>query len=106
MLALVTMSSMGTGCIGSKDDECRAGDTCECNGIGNCDSECIGTGCSFLCEGIGNCNFSCPDGDCEAFCKGEGNCNMSCPSGGCVMFCNGIGNCNITDCQDDSCEVR
>jgi hypothetical protein len=103
-VGFVTLTSIG--CIGSKDDTCRAGDNCECNGIGSCNNECDGGGCSFVCKGLGSCDFTCEQGGCEAFCKGEGSCNLSCPGGDCVMFCTGAGSCNISDCPNDSCDIR
>ncbi|MFT5353396.1 MAG: hypothetical protein ACI9KE_000594 [Polyangiales bacterium] len=81
------------GCIGNSSGSCEAGDTCECDGIGNCDQSCPGGNCNFVCEGIGNCNLACEGGGCDVMCRGTGNCILDCPGGNCTQSCEGTGNC-------------
>lgn len=79
--------------IGNEDGTCSAGESCICDGIGNCDKACEGPGCSFVCEGLGNCNLDCPAGGCTVMCRGTGNCILDCAGGSCTQSCEGTGNC-------------
>jgi hypothetical protein len=84
--------------IGNQEGVCGAGQTCECDGVGNCSYSCPGGHCDFRCKGIGNCILSCEGGSCAADCQGTGNCTLSCPDQSCSMSCKVTGNCVLTPC--------
>ena len=73
-LACVSFASAAalSGCIGNRMGSCSAGQTCICDGIGNCDQSCPGGNCDFICRGIGNCVIDCEGGGCDVSCRGTG----------------------------------
>ena len=102
-LAVLAALALTAGCnIGNKSGECATGDTCTCNGIGNCTYDCPSGKCHFVCTGIGNCNFSCEGGGCDFLCKNTGNCIATCSDKTCTNSCQGTGNCTLT-CVGTSC---
>ncbi|MFW6085807.1 MAG: hypothetical protein ACODAG_01270 [Myxococcota bacterium] len=100
--ALGAMVLAGAGClrVGNVDKTCREGESCQCDGIGNCRVGCPEGGCDVLCEGTGNCLVECPGGDCTVQCEGTGNCIIEeCSGGDCTVQCEGTGNCIIEACS-------
>jgi len=93
----LTMLGMAA-CVGNVDGVCDSGETCVCDGIGNCDWDCPDGDCNFVCNGIGNCNLTCDGGGCSATCNGDGNCILDCAGDDCTQYCDGTGNCIIESC--------
>lgn len=95
--AAFTGCILGTG-IGNTSGVCAAGQTCNCDIIGNCKWDCPGGGCKYDCGATGNCILSCAGGGCSATCHNTGNCILSCKGGGCTIACQGgINNCSLSD---------
>ena len=97
----VLLASVLAGCnIGNTSGTCGPGETCKCDGIGNCQWSCPGGDCDFYCEGTGNCIFTCEGGNCDLVCENTGNCIMDCPGDDCSITCNGNGNCILNSCTE------
>ncbi len=106
MVTLATSLAL-MGCdkfIGNKSGSCKAGTTCDCDGIGNCLQKCDGADCKFKCGGMGNCTFECPGGQCTVTNEATGNLQLSCEGGGCKVDSTGTGNV-IVDCGGGSCTL-
>ena len=79
---------------------CAAGDTCVCDGAGNCSRYCDGVGCHFECAGAGDCYFDCLEGNCSVKATNAGNVYLSCEVGNCSMVCSNAGDCYVTYCPE------
>jgi len=66
--AMVLMFLLGASCVidvnhvGDRTASCRSGETCTCDGLGDCQLDCVGSGCHFVCSGVASCSFDCPGG--------------------------------------------
>jgi hypothetical protein len=97
----VSLAFIGCFSIGNTSGVCSKGESCACDGIGNCDHSCDTGSCAYECAGTGNCTLTCDKGGCTATSNGTGNTNFDCKGNGCTLTCEGEGNCNLTGCTQN-----
>jgi hypothetical protein len=99
--AMVLMFLLGTSCVidvshvGDRTASCRSGETCTCDGLGDCRLDCVGGGCHFVCSDAASCSFDCPGGGCDMKCDGVSDCALDCAGGRCTSSCDGPGHCAV-----------
>ncbi len=97
LLALLAVLT-ATAAFGCDDDDCEAGEDCECSGGHECFLGCDGDGCDQYCHDLDRCGGVCED-DCNFTCHGMQQCTSSCGED-CVIDCHDVSSCGAL-CGDE-----